>query len=1074
METEFHPPSKSAWLNSMKNEGLSPHKTRYSYSTKDKVDAYYTSKEEVPWLKKFDYALNDPNEIDGLPSRHWVNIRAINEMDDHNANTAIFSAFKNGIEGLILTLKGTEELSVRLKNVNPAHIGIWLRASERPLEVLRNFFEWIKPKMLDAAQLNGGIIWDLNSHSKWLENPIYLEELMLFGKHYPNFRVLGIPTEGINSSQPVLPPFFLDGIRRLNKEDDKNKLREFLGNLFLIGKVKDRIFTEMAYYRAQKIAFLQLLSFLFPNESHQNLPFMAHIITDKDEPNQGFVQQTVRALGAVMGQADAIWIQPFQNSPQGPNKLVDRITGNIGLMLREEAHLDKTADLVAGSYFLENLTASLLEKIKEAIQPIFPDFDWYGLGKKKVIPANSESWTSPEGIKINAVFNPQEINQLEHIGYEVGTPPFTRGPYASMYLNRPWTIRQYAGFSSASASNLFYRKNLKAGQNGLSVAFDLPTHRGYDSDHPRVLGDVGKAGVPIDTVEDMKALFEGIPLDKVSVSMTMNGAVIPVLAFFIVAAEEQGVDLENLTGTIQNDILKEFMVRNTYIYPPPASMRIVGDIFSYLSEKLPRFNSISISGYHMHEAGATADLELAYTMANGLAYVRKGLEVGLKIDEFAPRISFFWAIGMNTFMEIAKLRAGRLLWSQLIQPFQPKNPKSMTLRAHCQTSGWSLTQQDPYNNICRTTMEALSAVLGHTQSLHTNSFDEAIALPTPFSAKIARDTQLFLQHETDLTEIIDPLGGAYYLEYLTDQLVQKAMIHIREIEKNGGMTEALEKGLPKLRIEEAAAVKQARIDGGEDIIVGLNRNIIDETYDFEVLDINDQDVHADQINQLNEVKENRDGLKVKTSLNRLKEIALKEKGNLLSAAVEAARSRATLGEITVAIEEVFGRYKADVKMVTGTYIKEMKHNELVKAALRRADDFELLEGRRPRILVAKMGQDGHDRGARVIVTGFADMGFDVDVGPLFQTPEEVARQAIENDVHVVGVSSLAGGHRVLLPRLVAALQSYKRGDILVVAGGVIPTKDHEFLKNEGVKAIFGPGTPLAKAALNVLEILIQQ
>ncbi|MEX2566088.1 MAG: methylmalonyl-CoA mutase, partial [Cyclobacteriaceae bacterium] len=845
-------------------------------------------------------------------------------------------------------------------------------------------------------------------------------------------------------------------------------------NLFVIGKVKDRIFTEMAYYRALKIAFYQLSCFLFPDDPHQNLPFLAHIISEKDEPNQGYVQQTVRALGAVMGLADAIWIQPFQTDTHEPNKLVERITGNIGLILREEAHLGKTADLVAGSYFLENLTFSLLEKMEGNIKQVFPDFDGDHHGNNKVNPTKKNKWVSPEGIEVNSVFNPMDINQLEHLGYGVGAPPYLRGPYASMYLNRPWTIRQYAGFSSASASNLFYRKNLEAGQNGLSVAFDLPTHRGYDSDHPRVLGDVGKAGVPIDTVEDMKVLFEGIPLDKVSVSMTMNGAVIPVLAFFIVAAEEQGVDLEKLTGTIQNDILKEFMVRNTYIYPPPASMRIVGDIFSYLSEKLPRFNSISISGYHMHEAGATADLELAYTMANGLDYVRKGLEVGLKIDEFAPRISFFWAIGMNTMMEIAKLRAGRLIWAQLIQPFQPKNPKSMALRAHCQTSGWSLTQQDPYNNICRTTMEAISAVLGHTQSLHTNSFDEAIALPTPFSAKIARETQLFLQHETDLTEIIDPLGGSYYLEYLTDQLVKKAMIHIREIENNGGMTEALEKGLPKLRIEEAAAVKQARIDGGEDIILGLNRNIVDEMYDFEVLEINDQNVHASQIKRLNEIKASRDRLKVENALSRIKEIALKEKGNLLSAAVEAARCRATLGEITQAMEDVFGRYKANSKTVSGTYIKAMKQNELVKTALQRANDFELVEGRRPRILVAKIGQDGHDRGARVIVTGFADMGFDVDVGPLFQTPEEVARQAIENDVHVVGVSSLAGGHRVLLPKLVAALQSYDRGDILVVAGGVIPTKDHEFLKKEGVKAIFGPGTPLAKAALTVLEILLKE
>ncbi len=681
-----------------------------------------------------------------------------------------------------------------------------------------------------------------------------------------------------------------------------------------------------------------------------------------------------------------------------------------------------------------------------------------------------QPWISPEKIEIFPAFGRQEH---EHLKFSAGIPPFVRGPYATMYTVRPWTIRQYAGFSTARESNEFYRRNLAAGQKGLSVAFDLATHRGYDSDHPRVAGDVGKAGVAIDSVLDMKILFDQIPLDQISVSMTMNGAVLPIMAFYIVAAEEQGVKPSQLSGTIQNDILKEFMVRNTYIYPPGPSMGIVADIFSYCAREMPKFNSISISGYHMHEAGAPAHLELAYTLADGLEYLRIGLQAGIEIDDFAPRLSFFWGIGMNFFMEIAKMRAARLLWAKLIQPFNPKNPKSMALRTHCQTSGWSLTEQDPYNNVTRTTIEAMAAVLGGTQSLHTNSLDEAIALPTDFSARIARNTQLFLQKETGITRVVDPMGGSYYVEYLTDQLVQKSWALIQEVEGLGGMTEAIEKGIPKLRIEEAAAAKQARIDSGADVIVGVNRFITDEKPDFKILEVDNAAVRREQLDRLDKLKKERNHDKVNAALRALEDGATNSKGNLLALAVEAARHRATLGEISSALEKTFGRYAASVRTISGVYSSQMKDANVVEEVKALSDKFAKRDGRRARILVAKMGQDGHDRGAKIIATGFADLGFDVDIGPLFQTPEEVAKQAIENDVHVVGISSLAGGHKTLVPELIAALKKSGRPDILVVAGGVIPRQDYDFLYDAGVTGIFGPGTPVTEAARIVLDKLME-
>ncbi|MBX2970911.1 MAG: methylmalonyl-CoA mutase [Cyclobacteriaceae bacterium] len=703
-----------------------------------------------------------------------------------------------------------------------------------------------------------------------------------------------------------------------------------------------------------------------------------------------------------------------------------------------------------------------------------PDFSKIDIHKKSNEPADAvlKSWNSPEQIQIKPVYSENDIHDSAHTKFASGIPPYLRGPYASMYTVRPWTIRQYAGFSTAKESNAFYRRNLAAGQRGLSVAFDLATHRGYDSDHPRVAGDVGKAGVAIDSVLDMKILFDQIPLDKMSVSMTMNGAVIPILAFYIVAAEEQGVKPAQLSGTIQNDILKEFMVRNTYIYPPEPSMRIVADIFEYTSRHMPKFNSISISGYHMHEAGAPAHIELAYTLADGLEYIRTGIKAGIAIDDFAPRLSFFWGIGMNFFMEIAKMRAGRLLWSKIVQQFNPENPKSMALRTHCQTSGWSLTEQDPYNNVARTCIEALAAVLGGTQSLHTNSLDEAIALPTDFSARIARNTQLYIEKETGVTRVVDPMGGSYYIECLTKELAEKAWELIAEVEQLGGMTKAIESGIPKMRIEQAAAAKQARIDSGVDVIVGVNKYRVNEKPDFDILEVDNTAVRNEQIERLNQLKTKRNQQECDRALQALKQAASSGQGNLLELAIHAARHRATLGEISSAMEEAFGRYKASIKSISGVYSGAMKNNAHFEEARKLADEFSSLDGRRPRILVAKMGQDGHDRGAKVIATSFADMGFDVDIGPLFQTPDEVAMQAAENDVHIVGASSLAGGHKTLIPELVEALRKIGREDILVVAGGVIPEKDYDFLTQKGVSFIFGPGTVITDAAKEILKKLI--
>ncbi len=684
------------------------------------------------------------------------------------------------------------------------------------------------------------------------------------------------------------------------------------------------------------------------------------------------------------------------------------------------------------------------------------------------------TWHSNEKIDVRPLYSEGDIDDLPHIGFTAGIPPFLRGPYPTMYVTRPWTLRQYAGFSTAEESNAFYRRNLAAGQRGLSVAFDLATHRGYDSDHPRVMGDVGKAGVAVDSILDAKVLFDGIPLEKMSVSMTMNGAVLPVMAFYIVAAEEQGVSHEKLTGTIQNDILKEYMVRNTYIYPPEPSMRIIADIFEYTSKEMPRFNSISISGYHMQEAGATADLELAYTLADGLEYIRAGLAAGIDIDGFAPRLSFFFGMGMNFFMEVAKLRAARLLWAEIVKRFDPLNPKSMALRTHCQTSGWSLTEQDPYNNVARTCIEAMAGALGHTQSLHTNSLDEALALPTDFSARIARNTQLYLQEETGICRVVDPWAGSYYVESLTDALMSRAWEHILEVEELGGMAKAIETGLPKMRIEEAAARRQAQIDSGREPIVGVNLHRLDREEEIEILEVEGTAVHESQLRRLEKLRAERDEKAAEKALSALARCAESGEGNLLERSVEAARARATLGEISSAMERVFGRHKAVTRSISGIYSSEFGGDGEMESARELADRLAEREGRRPRILVAKMGQDGHDRGAKVIATAFADLGFDVDIGPLFQTPEETARQAVENDVHAVGLSSLAGGHTTLLPRLMDELRKQERDDVVVVAGGVIPPRDHERLLAAGAAAVFGPGTVIPTAARRVLEEIAER
>lgn len=906
------------------------------------------------------------------------------------------------------------------------------------LKQLQEFAENNKKIKIYYITNNRNILWNTD---KLPSNVTFHLQSDFADKNHPLLSGLSGSTSDnlFNQSVKVLSTFF----RIFDKSICPEKFRAvlWLGN---------NVCGQIACLRAFRILFQALTHYKWDKIPDLEI----HSITQNRLSSPlSLIPHTLSATCAILGGTDTLSISSNSLFP-------DKHIQSIPLLLKEEASLNQKQDYLSGSYVIENLTFILIKALYKELQSAYPEILTLDLEALPFFhPANTQ--------KVNP-----SIQELK--GFYSGFPPFLQGPYVSMYTGKPWTIRQYAGFSTAEESNRFYKNNLAAGQKGLSVAFDLPTHRGYDSDNSRVKGDVGKSGVAIDTVEDMKTLFDGIPLEEMTVSMTMNGAVIPIMAFYIVAAEEQGVSPEQLQGTIQNDILKEFMVRNTYIYPPTASMRIVTDIFRYCSLKMPKFNPISISGYHMHEAGATAEMELAFTLADGLEYVKAGINAGIKVDDFAPRLSFFWGIGMNFLTEVAKLRAGRLLWAKIMKRFNPENPKSMALRTHCQTSGWSLTRQSPLNNISRTSIEALAAVCGHTQSLHTNSFDEALALPTEYSASIARETQLFLQKQTGLTDFIDPFGGAEEIEALTGTLAEKAWEILEEIETTGGMVKAIEQGFPKRKIEEAAAIKQARIDSGKEVIVGVNDYIYDEEESFDLLEVDNEEVLKLQTEKLKKIKNSRDSETVKASLLRVTQACLSNEENLLEVAIHAARARATLGEISTAMETQFGRYTPTQTLNKGIYIMQQNTSQTITDVIRLCEKFEQIDGRRPRILIAKMGQDGHDRGAKVIASGFADMGFDVDLAPLFLTPQEVARQAMENDVHLIGISSLAGGHKTLVPELLEELKKIGRPEIKVIVGGIIPEKDHEFLLQKGVMEIFGPGTPLPEAAQKIVSKLLNQ
>ena len=941
----------------------------------------------------------------------WETYQLIDATNAKEANKRALNALQNDVSGLCFS--NPNNLEILLKDISIEHIRI-------------DFSNYSENFPLEWEQLT------INKNVKGAFHGITKSNI-------PNY-LDTIVTQGTAKEQ------IIDALEKGQKASKKVQFHFKIGSDY---------FLEIAKLKAFRI--------LWKSKTGED----AYLFTSTDTSNKkeesaynNILRSTTECMSAIFGGANAIMLNAYNSSFEKSTDFSERIARNQQTILRKESYLDKVEDPTKGSYYIDYL-----------IQELLQDFEIQSeIEEKKA----TTKWESSEGIEIHNRYTKKDISNTEHLNFVAGIAPNLRGPYSTMYVMQPWTIRQYAGFSTAEASNEFYRKNLAGGQKGLSVAFDLATHRGYDSDHERVIGDVGMAGVAIDTVEDMKILFDKIPLDEMSVSMTMNGAVLPILAFYIVAAKEQGVSLEQLSGTIQNDILKEFMVRNTYIYPPQHSMRIISDIFEYTSEKMPKFNSISVSGYHMQEAGATADIELAYTLADGLEYIRTGIKAGLDIDSFAPRISFFWGIGMNHFMEIAKLRAARMLWAKLVAEFKPKNPKSLALRTHCQTSGWSLTEQDPFNNITRTCVEAMAAVMGGTQSLHTNALDEAIALPTDFSAKIARDTQIFLQKEIGICKTVDPWGGSYYVEKLTEELTNKAWKHIQEIEELGGMVKAIESAVPKMRIEQSAAKKQARIDSGKDIIVGVNANkLIKEDKKLEILEIDNTAVRNSQINRLKSIKESRDSIKVQEALEQLTKACTNKKQNLLNLAVHAAQQRATLGEISDALEKSFGRYIAKNQTISGVYKMEIQNNDTFKKALALSDEFANKKGRRPRILIAKMGQDGHDRGAKIVATSFADLGFDVDVGPLFQTPKEAAKQAVENDVHILGISSLAAGHKTLVPQVIAALKEYQREDILVIAGGVIPQQDYSFLLDAGVSGIFGPGSVIAESAIEILKKLMK-
>jgi methylmalonyl-CoA mutase len=994
-------------------------------------------------LSEKSYALT-ASQTSFLGARAWHNLPIITVHHEVTANTMALNHLKNGADGVLFDLRGKSEIKFThlLHEIDWPYCSLVFYVKPDQLEDVIALANLAKEKYNNPNALTGFILWD--------EAPANLAPTLNAFVGFTNFKPFIIHFKQANALHQLIA--CVKFIQQYPQAWPQVGVSVTIGTDFFleIAKLKAlrQLLTKLTGHNNQ---FIHALSTTWVNEIF--------------EPHGNMLKSTTASMAAVAGGCDALTILPEKED----DSTMNRIARNVSNILREESHLNKVADATAGSYYVDNLVNEIVAKVLNTDVELRTDAN-----RLKPESIQHPTWQSPEQIEIKPEYTKADIEDLITTEFTSGLPPYLRGPYASMYTIRPWTVRQYAGFSTAKESNAFYRRNLAAGQRGLSVAFDLATHRGYDSDHPRVTGDVGKAGVAIDSVLDMKILFDQIPLDKMSVSMTMNGAVIPILAFYIVAAEEQGVQPHQLTGTIQNDILKEFMVRNTYIYPPAPSMRIVADIFEYTSKHMPKFNSISISGYHMHEAGAPAHIELAYTLADGLEYIRSGIQAGIAIDDFAPRLSFFWGIGMNFYMEIAKMRAGRLLWSKIVKQFNPNNPKSMALRTHCQTSGWSLTEQDPYNNVTRTCVEALAAVLGGTQSLHTNSLDEAIALPTDFSARIARNTQLYIEKETGVTRVVDPMGGSYYIESLTASLAEKAWELIEEVEKLGGMTKAIESGIPKMRIEQAAAAKQARIDSVRDVIVGVNKYTAHEKTELEILEVDNAAVRQEQLERLNLLKAERNNTDVENALIKLTECATSGKGNLLEFAIDAARKRATLGEISSAMEKVFGRYTATIKSISGVYSGAMKNQTEFEEARKLSDAFAEKDGRRPRILVAKMGQDGHDRGAKVIATSFADLGFDVDIGPLFQTPDEVAMQAAENDVHIVGASSLAGGHKTLVPELIAALKKIGRDDIMVVAGGVIPAQDHDFLYKAGVSFVFGPGTVITTAATEILTKLLRQ
>jgi methylmalonyl-CoA mutase len=1007
-----------------------------------------------PYYTREDLPLTDTSPLK-LNNLGWVNYVCIKVKSENQANKLAHEALMLGATGIIFNLNSgsVPDYAALLAGIDLQHCAIAFHG----LENIEDYLNYAKTQV------------QINTLTGFMEvsAPATTEISDTF---------FSSCVGGKSSNELIELEEILGKINSLIESSTGTNLSAAINNMAYRVQIRTNYFFGIAKIRALRILLTRLYNLYGLNLTTESFHIIAESTpwqVDEYSPHENMLKGTTSAMAAIIGGCDSLIVSPGYEDIQE-----DLVARNISSILEFESYLDKVADPATGTYFLERLTDDIVAKAWENFKSKNENqLNFSTETVSEVIPKPSlqdNFFDSAEGIAIKPYYVADDINDMASKAFQAGIPPYLRGPYSTMYTGRPWTIRQYAGYSTAEESNAFYRKNLAGGQKGLSIAFDLATHRGYDSDHERVEGDVGKAGVAIDSILDMEVLFDQIPLDKMSVSMTMNGAVIPIMAFYIVAAEESGVPLEKLTGTIQNDVLKEFMVRNTYIFPPAASMRMVADIFAYTAKNMPKFNSISISGYHMQEAGATADIELAYTLADGLEYIRTGIKSGLKIDEFAPRLSFFWGIGMNHFMEIAKLRAGRLLWAKIVKSFNPQNPKSMALRAHSQTSGWSLAEQDPYNNVVRTCVEAMAAALGHTQSLHTNALDEAIALPTDYSAKIARNTQKYLQFETGITSVVDPWGGSWYVESLTSQLAEKAWAHIQEIESLGGMTKAIEAGFPKMKIEEAAARKQARIDSGKDIVVGVNRFNSGIKSEIELREIDNTAVRNKQISRLKELKASRDNLAVEKSLKKLSHAAASTEGNLLELAIEAARSRATLGEITESMEKVFGRYQASQQTISGVYAKEIKMDESYKNALSLADKFAKKAGRRPRIMIAKMGQDGHDRGAKVVATSFADLGFDVDIGPLFQTPAEVAMQAAENDVHIVGASSLAAGHKTLIPKLIKELEIIGRADILVVVGGVIPPADYDFLRQGGVTAIFGPGTPIATSATEILNKLLSK